>query len=175
MPKVMKNYVNIIVPDTFIPRVVLSSVAALLFMKDERATVSPGNEFNYLCDLDFPKWPEMQIYFLFIQNDSTCIGLIFQHLVQIIVPYTRGSRITDRFFTVPLHSPNDRHLPVVRAGQGNCQWPQKNVVNCHRLREPTIHYDWVNPKLYYISLSKKWKPNTPPIVKMPSNWVCETV
>ena len=28
-------------------------------------------------------------------------------------------------FTVPLHSPNGRHLPAIRAVQGDCQWSIK--------------------------------------------------
>ena len=30
-------------------------------------------------------------------------------------------------FTVSLHSPNGRHLPAIRAMQGDCQWPWKMV------------------------------------------------
>ena len=30
-------------------------------------------------------------------------------------------------FTVSLHSPNGRHLPAVRAVQGDCQWPWETV------------------------------------------------
>ena len=43
-------------------------------------------------------------------------------------------------FTVFLHSPNGRHLPAVRAVQGDCQWPLK-MENSHRSREPTMHCD----------------------------------
>ena len=41
-------------------------------------------------------------------------------------------------FTVSLHSTNDRHLPVIRAVQGDCQ-PLKNGGNSHQLLEPTMH------------------------------------
>ena len=43
-------------------------------------------------------------------------------------------------FTVSLHSPNGRHLPVVRAVQGDCQWPLKNGGNPQQSREPRIHW-----------------------------------
>ena len=48
--------------------------------------------------------------------------------------------------TVSLHSLNGRHLPAVKAVQGDCQW--ENVGNSHRSHEPTIHCDWGNPNLY---------------------------
>ena len=31
------------------------------------------------------------------------------------------------FFTVSMHSANSRHLPAVRAVQGDCQWPLKTM------------------------------------------------
>ena len=42
------------------------------------------------------------------------------------------------FFTVPLHSPNGRQLPAVRAVQRDCHWHLKNYGNPHRLHEPII-------------------------------------
>ena len=41
-------------------------------------------------------------------------------------------------FTVPLHSPNDRHLPVVRAVQRD--WGLKNGGNSHWSREPIMQW-----------------------------------
>ena len=46
-----------------------------------------------------------------------------------IVPYcTMGSRDQWKFLpvTVPVHSPNGRHLPAVRAVQKDCHWGLKN-------------------------------------------------
>ena len=43
-------------------------------------------------------------------------------------------------FLVPLHSPNDRHLPVVKAVQRDCQWRLKNVGSSHRSREPAMQW-----------------------------------
>ena len=34
-----------------------------------------------------------------------------------------GCMICLDLFTVSLHSPNGRHLPAIRAVQGDCQWP----------------------------------------------------
>ena len=42
-----------------------------------------------------------------------------------------GFLLTLDSFTVPLHSPNGRHLPAIRAVQGDCQWPVKNGGNFH--------------------------------------------
>ena len=39
-------------------------------------------------------------------------------------------------FTVPLHSPNSRHLPAVRTVQRDCHWGLKNGGNSHWSREP---------------------------------------
>ena len=41
-------------------------------------------------------------------------------------------------FTVPLHSPNGRHLPAVRAVQSDCHWGLKNGRNSHWSRDPII-------------------------------------
>ena len=40
-------------------------------------------------------------------------------------------------FTVPLRSPNDRHLPAIRTVQGDCQWLLKNSGNSPQSSEPT--------------------------------------
>ena len=58
-------------------------------------------------------------------------------------------------FTVSLHSPNGKHLLDVRAVQGGCQWPLKNVSNSDLSCEPTIHCDWDNPGLYLDHPMKK--------------------
>ena len=43
-------------------------------------------------------------------------------------------------FTIPLHSPNGRRLPVVRAIQRDCHWDLKNGGNSHRSREPIMQW-----------------------------------
>ena len=43
-------------------------------------------------------------------------------------------------FTVPLHSPNNRHLPAVRAVQRDCHWSLKNGGNSHWSREPITQW-----------------------------------
>ena len=43
------------------------------------------------------------------------------------------------YFTVSLHSPNGRHLPAVKAAQGDCQWILKNGRNSHRSTEHIVH------------------------------------
>ena len=42
-------------------------------------------------------------------------------------------------FTVPLHSPNGRQMPAIRAVQGDCQLPLQNGGNFQRTCEPTIY------------------------------------
>ena len=44
-------------------------------------------------------------------------------------------------FTVPLHSPNSRHLPAVRAVQGDFQWPLQKRGNFPWSHEVTMHCD----------------------------------
>ena len=59
-------------------------------------------------------------------------------------------------FTVSMHSPNGRQNPAVRAVQGDCQWPLKNVKNSQQSSEPKMHCDlprnhcwcWLPPNLY---------------------------
>ena len=43
-------------------------------------------------------------------------------------------------FTVPLHSPNGRHLPAVRAVQRDCHWGMKNGGNSHCSHKPIIQW-----------------------------------
>ena len=43
-------------------------------------------------------------------------------------------------FTVPLHSPNGRHLPAVRAAERNCHWGLKNGGNSHWSRKPIMQW-----------------------------------
>ena len=60
-------------------------------------------------------------------------------------------------FTVPLHSANGRHLPAVRAVQGDGQWPLKNGANSHRSHEIKFHCNWGNPSLYLKQpITKRW-------------------
>ena len=42
-------------------------------------------------------------------------------------------------YTVPLHNPNCRHLPAVRAVKGDCQWLLKFVKIPISNHEPSIH------------------------------------
>ena len=44
-------------------------------------------------------------------------------------------------FTVSLHSPNGRHLPAIRAVQGDCQLPLKNNGNSHWSCEQVMQHD----------------------------------
>ena len=60
------------------------------------------------------------------------------------------------YFTVPLHSPNGRHLPSIRAVQGDCQWHLKISGNSHQSCE-SIYFDWGNPNLYLNqTVTKGW-------------------
>ena len=43
-------------------------------------------------------------------------------------------------FTVPLHSPNGRQLPAVRAVQRDCHWGLKNGGNSHWSCEPIMQW-----------------------------------
>ena len=64
-------------------------------------------------------------------------------------------------FTVSLHRPNRRHLPVIRAVLWGCQWPLKNGGNSHRLRELKFHCGWGNPSCYLDQLiTKGWCQST---------------
>ena len=51
-------------------------------------------------------------------------------------------------FTVPLHSPDDRHLLVVRAVQRDCHWSLRNSANSHWSREPIMQWALGNPIVY---------------------------
>ena len=58
-------------------------------------------------------------------------------------------------FTVPMHSSNDRLMPVVKAVQWDSQWPLKNCGHFHRSRKHTVTGD--NPNLYLDHLiAKVW-------------------
>ena len=46
-----------------------------------------------------------------------------------MIPSPGVSRLPLDSFTVPLHSSNGRHLPAVKAVQGDCRWPLRNVRN----------------------------------------------
>ena len=73
----------------------------------------------------------------------------WQEHYQVVSPVTVRDTIMAAldYFTVSLHSPNDRHLPAAGAVQGDRQWPLKSVGNCHRTCKPTSHCYWCNPKL----------------------------
>ena len=59
-------------------------------------------------------------------------------------------------FTVPLHNPNGRHLPAIRAVQGDCQWHLK-MAEIPTGHEATIHCDWGNLNLYLDQIiTKRW-------------------
>ena len=64
--------------------------------------------------------------YCFSQTDIS----IYRHCVDIAIDSV----------TVPLHSPNDRHLPVVRAVQRDCQC-LKNVGNSHLSHELIMQWD----------------------------------
>ena len=55
-----------------------------------------------------------------------------------------GVEISDRIrldsFTVPLHSPNGRQLPAVRAAQRDCHWGLNSSWNSHWSREPIMQW-----------------------------------
>ena len=51
-------------------------------------------------------------------------------------------------FIVYMHSPNGKHLPVVRAVQWDCRGPLQNGGNSHRSRGSSMYCDWGNPNLY---------------------------
>ena len=60
---------------------------------------------------------------------SVLLGLLdlAGHLVQAGLQQMRGLRAHVDSFTVPLHSPNGRHLPAIRAVQGDCLWHMRNM------------------------------------------------
>ena len=60
-------------------------------------------------------------------------------------------------FTVPLHSPNGRLLPAVRAVQRDCHWGLNNSWNSHWSREPIMQWELGNPNLsLYQPITKGW-------------------
>ena len=58
-------------------------------------------------------------------------------------------------FTVPLHSPNGRHLPAVMAMQRDCHWGLKNGGNSHWSREPTMQWGTKQPQSIFKSTNHK--------------------
>ena len=50
---------------------------------------------------------------------------------------------------VTLHISNRKHLPAVRAVQGDCQWSLINCGNSYRSPEPTIHCDLGRSNPYF--------------------------
>ena len=53
------------------------------------------------------------------------------------------------YFTLPLHSPNSKHLPAVRAVQRDCHWLLKNGWNSIQSQKPTMLCNRGNPNLYF--------------------------
>ena len=72
------------------------------------------------------------------------------HVTNPTLPYWTISR------AVSFHSPNGRHLPGVRAGQGDCQWPLKKGENSHQSHDPTINSNCGNPNLHLNHAIRKW-------------------
>ena len=52
------------------------------------------------------------------------------------------------YFTIQLHSPKSKHLPAVRAMQGDCQWGLKNGGNSRQSREPKSYSAYWSTKKY---------------------------
>ena len=59
-------------------------------------------------------------------------------------------------FTVPLHSPNGRHLPAVRAVQRDCHWGMKNGGNSHWSYEPIMQWDTRQSQFIFRPITKAW-------------------
>ena len=59
-------------------------------------------------------------------------------LLFLITPCKITSLLLD-YFTVPLHSPNGRHLPAIMAVRGDCQSPGVRGV-CQTVGIPTSHF-----------------------------------
>ena len=60
-------------------------------------------------------------------------------------------------FTVSLHSSNGRHLPAIRAVQGDCLWPLKNGRNFHQSHNPIIHCNQSIPQPINQPIAKEWR------------------
>ena len=75
-----------------------------------------------------------------------------------------GVVIPQDSFTVPLHNPNDRHLPAVRVVQGDYQRPLKNGGNFNRSHVLLIHSAIMESQpifrlfAQYKVTSANWKP-----------------
>ena len=65
-------------------------------------------------------------------------------------------------FRVPFHSPNGRHLPAVRAVQGDCHWGLKNGGNSHWSCEPIMQWGTRQSQSIIRPTNHKWV--------MPVNW-----
>ena len=59
-------------------------------------------------------------------------------------------------FTVPLHSPNGRHLPAVRAVQRDCHWGMKNGGNSHWSYEPIMQWDTRQSQCMFRLITEAW-------------------
>ena len=72
-------------------------------------------------------------------------------------------------FTVPLHSPNGRHLPAVRTVQRDCHWGLKNDGNSHWSCESIMQWG-NNPNLYLNQpITKAWCQPTGSHVSYPTD------
>ena len=86
-------------------------------------------------------------------------------------------------FTVPLHSPNGRHLPAIKAVQWDYQWHMKNGGNTSWSNEPTIRLNWGNPNLWLDQpITKGWHQITGNNVSYPTKcsnakrlWLCSSL
>ena len=63
--------------------------------------------------------------------------------------FTEGETFIDSF-TVSLQSPNGRHLPAVRALQGDCPWPSKSGDNLAKR-----HCNWGIPQPIFRPATQK--------------------
>ena len=59
-------------------------------------------------------------------------------------------------FTVPLNSPNGRHLPAVRAVQRDCNWGLKNGGNSHKSHEPIMQWGTRQSQSIFRPVTKGW-------------------
>ena len=104
----------------------------------------------------------------------SCLIVEFQS-----VPLHNVKCLSLESFTVSLHSPNGRHLPAIRAVQGDCQWSLKNSGNTHRSHESTIRQSQLifRPANHKRVMPAIWEAmsHIPLTVIMPPGWDCETV
>ena len=71
-------------------------------------------------------------------------------------------------FTVPLHSPNGRHLPAIRAVQWDCQWDLKNGRNSHWSCEQIMQQGTRLSQSIFWSTNQSQKGDASRV--MPANW-----